>query len=127
MTDWGWTAVLAVTATLATTSCECFRGMGPLRRELIEEFHASDVVLVRATDRSLTVTLQKPFPYDEEQQTCRRIAEFVRDHYEDYSDLSTVRVGFATRRSVAGVDVSRTKTLCSFTRGELGKPSATAH
>lgn len=128
MTGLNWRSILILSAAVASISCESFQGMGTLRRELVEEFQSPDVVLVRASNGSLTVTLQNPFPDLDERATCRRIAEFVRDHFDEYRTLRTVRVGFATRhRVVAGIEVTRTRTVCSFTRGELGEPPSTSH
>jgi hypothetical protein len=123
MTGWIWTALLAFGTVLGTAGCEGFNQMAALRPQLVQEFHAPDAVLALAMDRDLTVTLRNPFPDIEEQATCRRVAEFVRDHFLGYGDLNTVRVAFATQRTVVGMRMTKTRIVCSFTREELGEPA----
>jgi hypothetical protein len=114
-----WVAFLTVGAALLSAACEGFPETAALRRELVEEFRDPDLFIVSATDGTLTVTLRNPFPGIEEQVTCRRIAEFVRDHFAGYGKLNSVRVAFATPRSVVGISFPKTRIVCGFTRGDL--------
>ena len=61
-------------------------------------------------------------PEDERRDFARTVAEFVRDHYPGYPNLSTVAVGFAQITKRGPVTTTSGQGLYPFTASELGAP-----
>jgi hypothetical protein len=106
--------------------CEGMKDLFRLQSELAEAFRTPELTVNLHTSGTLTVTLQNsPLDgkdSDEEQATCRKVAEFVRDHYGHYATVRVVQVGFASRWEVAAASFTRGRVPCRFTHEDLGEP-----
>jgi hypothetical protein len=107
------------------------RGELELLRRLAAEFGTPETSINLANGTVLTVTLQNSPLADasgeDRRQICRRVADYVRDHYRGYAALRTVQVTFASRRSAGPLAVTTTDPPCAFSTSELGPaPSAAA-
>jgi hypothetical protein len=110
--------LVALVAALSITACGDLGDMLRLSAGLRKDFGQAKVGISNGSH--LTVTLQRA-PADEE-QTARRAAEYVRDHYRKYGRLDDVSVVFETHRQNGPVGYTRGNGGYTFTRAELGAP-----
>ncbi len=103
---------------VSAVGCENLQDILNLQRALAGEFNSPAVNVNVSNGTDLTVTFQNSpiasLPDSVRKATCRRVAEFVRDHYSSYSKLQVIRVGFATRRSFGPVTTTNFTTPCAF-------------
>jgi hypothetical protein len=114
----------ALAAVLAA-GCKESQEDADFRRQLAAELRAPEVRLLTENGATLVVTLVNPPPDvgadDARRQTCRRVAEFVRDHYRGYRYLQRVRVAFATRREGSSVTTTVSPFGCTIDATRLGR------
>src|SRR5512141_1619280 len=117
----GVTALLLM-AGLGLAGCEGMKGLLALRNGLAETFRTPGVGVNLLTSGTLIVTLQNS-PLDGqdgdgERETCRAVAEYVRDHFASYATLRTVQVVFARQRGIGGLSMTQSRTACSYSHAE---------
>jgi hypothetical protein len=119
--------VTLVLLDLVLSGCEGFKELLTLQQELARTFQTPELrVNLNQSSKTLTVALvNSPLSADwvQEQATCRKVAEFVRDHYTRYTTLRVVQVSFASQVGAAGFSFTRSRTPCQFTHEELGEPA----
>jgi hypothetical protein len=119
-------ALAAVLAVAPAVGCgrvqDAVRDAADFQRELAAEFRTPDTNVTLTNGTVLTVTLHNsPIanpPSAAGRETCRRVAEFVRDHYRGYENLRAVQVAFGARRGA--VAVTSSEPACRFDTKELG-------
>ncbi len=117
---------LAAALTALASGCGDLRDEADLQRQVAAEFRTPDTNVGLGKGATLTVTLyNSPLaspPAAARPETCRRVAEFVRDHFRGYDRLRAVQVAFGTRR--AGVRVTSSTSACRFNTTDLGPAPA---
>jgi hypothetical protein len=118
---------LAILALLTTLSgCQEMKSLLALQQGLVAEFHTRAVQVNVNNGTTLTVTFQNSpiAQLDDSAQvdTCREVAEYVRDHYSGYAQLERINVGFAQVRQVGPLTMTNGRTPCTFRPAELGQP-----
>ena len=121
-------AMILLLVGLALAGCEGLKELLELQQELARAFQTPELRINFARNSgTLTVALvNSPLAGNEgdgEQATCRKVAEFVRDHYGRYDTVRVVQVGFASQVAVAGASFTRSRIPCRFTHEELGEPA----
>ena len=118
---------------LIMTGCRDLQALRALQQGLATEFNAPELRVNIYNGTTLTVVLQRAnVPASdtsnglEQQATCRRVAEFVRDHYAGYGRLNQVNVTYDVRTLYGPVHMTRSQTPCTFRTAELGSPSGSA-
>jgi hypothetical protein len=106
---------------------DMFKGMGEmmvLQQKLAKEFNTQNVGIRITNNAHLDVTFQNSqianLPKFEQESKARQIALFVRDHYERWSNLSTISVVFIQQNRYGPLSVSKTQAAFSFKPSELG-------
>ena len=103
-------------------ACRQLQDASRLSREISAALNEPEVKVQLDTHQSLTVTLtNSPVadrPETEWNAHCRRVAEFVRDHYVDYAKLQRIQVVFGTQWRW-DAEVTSSSMFCMFTPREL--------
>lgn len=110
--------LFALAAVLLAAGCGDIADLMRLSSGLTKEFGPAS--LNQTDDGHLTVSLTNSPPAADEEQTARRVAEYVRDHYRSYGTLVDVTVDFQTHRQVGPVGYTRANGSYTFTRADLG-------
>jgi len=113
---------------LSLPACQdMFKGMGEmmaLQQKLAKEFGTQNVGIKITNGTHLGVTFQNSeianLPKFEQESKARRVATFVRDHYERWRNLSTISVVFIQQNRYGPVSVTKTQAVFSFKPSELG-------
>jgi hypothetical protein len=123
-------ALIAAFVTSLGVACMDMRDELELQRALAAEFGTPETGINLANGTVLTVTLQNSPLADasgeDRRQICRRVAEYVRDHYRGYAALRTVQVTFASQRRAGPVAITSTDPPCAFSTSDLGAAPAAA-
>ena len=106
--------------------CGDLKDIFSLQRGLAQEFQTNAINVNLSNSAYLTIVFSNSaaasLPDSERAVFARRVAEFVRDHYPQYQQLSSISVGFASVRGGGGFSISRTDVPYRFTPAELGPP-----
>ncbi|HEU5170612.1 MAG TPA: hypothetical protein VFU46_08735 [Gemmatimonadales bacterium] len=119
---------LLLVAALATASaaCEGMKGLLALQQGLAAEFDTRAVAVNVVNGTSLIVTFTNSrlgeLETTEQAAACRRVAEYVRDHYPGYDRLDVISVAFADQRRVGPVSMTKSRMPCSLRTSDLGRP-----
>jgi hypothetical protein len=109
-----------------TVSCGELGGLIAFGNEFRSHFQLN-AVDVKRSDAELALTVGderfRSMPDAERAAAARRMAEYVRDHYEGYSRVDAVTLRFAHTRRVA-IATTTTTRIHRFTRADLGPPGA---
>jgi hypothetical protein len=100
------------------------RELQGLQPDLAREFGEPNITLA-INNATLTVVFVNSslaaLSTPERSDAARRVAEYVRDHFESYASLQTIAVGFQVRHAVAGVSAARTEVPYTFSTSDLGQ------
>lgn len=130
-----WAAVRAamIAALIVCALSRC--GMQQTMRDLLAfqqglvRTYQEPAIGVHVTNSILTITFQNSkrasLPDAERAAFARQVAEFTRDHYSGYAQLSRVQVGFMTAHQYGPLTTSRSDVPYSYTVTDLG-PAAHA-
>src|SRR5258708_12936260 len=114
---------------IAALACGEFGDMLALQRGLVHQFGMDAVSINVNNGNALTVTFTNSqpatLPDPDRAAFARRVAEFARDHYREYSSLLRVNVGFARVSSAGLVTISHTDVPHSFPPPHLAPPPDT--
>jgi len=117
------TVLILLALTAACIDAGSLRDLMTLQAGIATEFKEPAVSINLMNKVALSVTLQNSpnakLPPDERAVFARRVALFVRDHYPGYEGLTTVAVGFSTRRGAGPVNFTRTERPYVFKRADL--------
>ena len=122
--------VLLAAVLVALAACRAIRGMGRtmsdllhLQSELAAAFNDPNIS-VNATNSVLTIVFVNSSLQSDSTakrvELARRVAEYVRDHYAEYPELTRVSVGFQSRVEVGGFTAQQTSVPYTFTTEQLG-------
>jgi len=118
---------VALAALLACAVVRCgmeqsLRDIFTLQQGLTQKYHEAPSISV--TGSVLTVTFQNSerasLPEDDRAAMAHEVAEFVRDHYSGYGQLTRVQVGFVTSHQYGPVSTSRSEVPYSYAVQDLG-------
>ncbi len=117
--------VLALIATgIGSTGCRKMRGLMGLQEKLAKRFKEETINVKIANGELLTVTFENSrlatLPALERQAKAREIAEFIRDAYEGYGDLTTIVVTFTHVGRLGPVTVGSMVSTYTFPTADLG-------
>jgi len=114
--------LFALIAVLLATGCRDIADLMRLSAGLNKDFGQTKVNLTNGTHLSVTLTNPSPAAVSNEQQTARRVAEYVRDHYPKYGALEDVTVVLETHRQYGPVGYTRGTGSYTFARADLKSP-----
>ncbi|MBD3366996.1 MAG: hypothetical protein GF405_02330 [Candidatus Eisenbacteria bacterium] len=106
---------------LSLFGCGEVREAVELQRALVEEFGTEDITVSFSAENILKVSFDDwaADRKDEQAAVARQAAEFVRDNYEGYPDLSAVEVAFGWTQA----GITTTGEPYRFTPEELSRPA----
>lgn len=117
---------MTIVALGALLACADLKDIFSLQRGLAQEFHTNAINVNLSNSAYLTIVFSNSpaaaLPDSERAVFARRVAEFVRDHYPKYEQLTSIDVGFAAVRGGAGISFTKTDVPYRFTPVELGPP-----
>jgi hypothetical protein len=110
---------------LVATACGEIPGLVAFGNEFRSHFQLN-AVDVKRSDAELAITVGderfRSMTDAERGAVARRMAEYVRDHYEGYSRVDAVTLRFAHTRRVAIATTTTSTHVHRFPREELGPP-----
>jgi hypothetical protein len=118
--------VIGIAGIGAVLACADLKDIFSLQRGLAQEFHTNAINVTLSNSSYLTILFTNSpsaaLPDSERAVFARRVAEFVRDHYPKYEQLTSIDVGFAAVHGAAGISFSKTDVPYRFTPAQLGPP-----
>ncbi len=131
-----WAPARAVTTAMllgcAVARCgmeRTLRDVMMLQQGLMREYQ-EPAIGVNVTSGVLTVVFQNSkrasLPERERAALAHQVAEFVRDHYGEYGQLSRVQIGFTTAHQYGPLTTTRSDVPYSYAVTDLGPAPAAA-
>lgn len=112
---------------LVAGACGELSGLIAFGNEFRSHFQLN-AVDVKRSDAELALTVGderfRSMTDAERAAVARRMAEYVRDHYEGYPRVDAVTLRFAHTRRVAIATTTTTTRVHRFTRADLGPPGS---
>lgn len=123
---------IALFLALSLAGCHFFAQLFALQKGMGARFHATPTSInVNSGTHGTVMTVlfgdsaHMNLPDSDRAAFARDVAEYVRDHYQDYPTLTSVTVGFTSTQDYGVVHVTRNQAPYSFSREELGPPRDT--
>ncbi len=125
-------AVACLVSILVTLgACDSMREMGGLLKDLqalqtglSATFHEPGVTVNVNNTRYLTVIFVNAANATQPEETragfAHQVAEYVRDHYPRYKELTSIAVGFRRQAGIAGFSMSSQQVPYQFAAADLG-------
>jgi len=116
---------------MALGACDSMREMGGVLKDLqalqtglSTTFHEPAVTVNVNNTRYLTVIFvnapNAAQPEEARAAFARQVAEYVRDHYPRYKELTSIAVGFRRQTGIAGFSMSSQQVPYQFATADLG-------
>lgn len=119
---------IACFCSVVLLSCKGLQDAQKLGSDVAQRFGAASVGVNMSNGSILTLTLTDAAAVKDSSVdrsvVCRHVAEFVREEYSRYADLTRVNVLLSTGRTAGPVTASRVEESCSFTPEQLGPPQS---
>lgn len=114
---------------LATLGCADLAALSTLQHGLVARFNEPRISINLNNHEYLSVAFVNSklaeLPDVERATLAKEVALFVRDHYNGYTSLTRITVGFRQEMKVGIVSYNATKFPYTFSTAELGPPQDT--